>query len=73
MVKMDYNDDRRYTIEINGRRIFEEVIDNSERITRVEERINALDSKMSLVMKLLTVLLSLEVSILIGLLTILIK
>ena len=73
MVKMDYGEGRRYMIEINGRRIFDEIIDNSERITRLEERMQSLESKMSLVIKFLSVVISLETSILIALVTIFFK
>jgi len=73
MVKMDYGEGRRYMIEINGRRIFDEIIDNSERIARLEERMEALESKISLIVKFLSVVVSLEVSILIALVTIFFK
>ena len=73
MVKMDYGEGRRYMIEINGRRIFDEIIDNSERVARLEERMQSLESKMSLVIKFLSVVISLETSILIALVTIFFK
>ena len=60
-------------IEINGSKIFNGIIDNSERIARLEERMASLESKLSLVVKFMTVLLSVEVSILIALVTIFFK
>ena len=60
-------------IEINGSKILNGIVDNSERIAKLEERIASLESKLSLIIKFMTVLLSGEISILIALATIFLK
>jgi len=60
-------------IEINGSKIFNGIVDNLERTAKLEERIASLESKLSLIVKFMTVLLSVEVSILIALVTIFFK
>ena len=60
-------------IEINGSKIFNGIVDNSEKIARLEERIALLESKLLLIIKFMTVLLSGEISILIALVTIFFK